>query len=108
MVNECLEGRALSKAHKIRRQMKNKFRYRSLNNIRENTLALVRHFFSFELAVGENFSQHNSIVLHGIDSKNRWQGNQRQEQALSMELINGVFNDQPANRNSHQQTNRIP
>ena len=84
--------------------MKNKFRYKSLNNMKENALALVRHFFSFDLAVGENFSQHNNIVLVGIDSKNRWQGNQRQEQVLSMELINGTFNNQPANHNSHQQT----
>ncbi len=69
---------------------------------------LVRYLFSFGLATGENFSQHNNVVLVGIDSKNRWQGNQRQKQALSLELINDSFNDQPVNNNSHQQTNRIP
>lgn len=88
--------------------MKNKFEYISLNNMREDTLALVRHFFSFELAVGESFSQHNNTVLIGIVSKNRWQGNQRQGQSLSMELINDVFNNQPAKHDSYQQASRTP
>ncbi len=76
--------------------------------MRENTLVLVRYLFSFNIAVGENFSQYNNVVLFGMDSKNRWQGNQRQGQALSMELMNGIFNNQPVNHNSNQQTNRIP
>jgi len=76
--------------------------------MRENTLVLVRYLFPFDLAMGEKFSQHTSVVLFGVDSQNRWQGNQRQEQALSMELMNGTFNSQHVNHNSHQQTNRIP
>ena len=81
--------------------------------MRENALILVRYLFPFDLAVGENFSQHNNVVLHnvvllGIYSKNRWQGTQRQGQASPMELMSDTSNNQPVNHNSHQQTNRIP
>ncbi|GMT45437.1 MAG: hypothetical protein IEMM0006_1269 [bacterium] len=76
--------------------------------MRENTLVLVRYLFPFDFAMGENFFQYTGVVLFGMNSQNRWQGNQRQEQALSMELMNGTFNNQPANHNSIQQTNRIP
>ncbi len=76
--------------------------------MREDTLILVRRLISFYLAVEENLSQHINVVLPGIYSKNRWQETQRQEQASTLELMNGTFHDQPANRNSHQQTNRLP
>jgi len=75
--------------------------------MREDTLILVRRLISFYLAVGENFSQHINVMLFGMDSRNRWQGNQRQVQTLSMEQ-NGTSNNQPVNHNSYQQTNRIP
>lgn len=61
--------------------MKNKLKYKSLNNMRGNALVLVRYLFPFDLAVRGNLSQYNNIVLLGIYSKNRWQGTQRQEQA---------------------------
>lgn len=98
----------ITKAYEFAGIMKISRDIKAISNMRENTLVLVQYLFCFDLAAGENFSQHNNVVLVGIDSKNRWQGNQRQKQALSMKLINGIFNNQPINHDSHQQTNRIP
>ncbi len=74
----------------------------------ENTLNIVRYLFSFDLAVGENFSHYNNIVLPGIYSQDCWQKIQRQGQILSMERINRPLNHQSVNHNFQQQTNRIP
>ncbi len=75
--------------------------------MRENTLVLARYLFSFGLTVGENFSQHDNVVLVGTYLQNCRQGIQRQGQALSSGW-NRTFKNQSINHNFQQQTNRIP
>lgn len=49
----------LTKTDEICNQMKNSHSNKSINKIKADTFALIRHFVSFNLVAGENFSPLN-------------------------------------------------